>query len=327
MMKITAIAPANIAFIKYWGKRSNTYRIPLNDSISMNLSGATTTTTVEFLPSLLKDSIDFVGEEISSKEKERISQHLNRIRKLARKKIYAKVKTKNTFPKGTGIASSASGFAALTVAATQAIGLSLNEKELSILARIGSGSACRSIPDGFCWWHGGKKSSDSYTESLFPAIWWDIRDILCVVSKESKKVSSTNGMDYIKTSPYWKTRIQEIPEKIDRVRHALSQKNMDMLGTLLEGEAISMHCVMMTQNPPIFYWNDATLQILDGVYELRRNGIPAYYTLDAGPNVHIICEKKYEQVVYEFMKNNSSVQSIIVNTPSVGTRCLTNHLF
>lgn len=327
MTKITAIAPANIAFIKYWGKRSNILRIPLNDSISMNLSGAQTTTTVEWIPSLAHDEISFLGEQISTGETERITKHLDRIRRLAHKNIYARVVTKNSFPKGTGIASSASGFAALTVAAADAIGLKLSEKEITILARLGSGSACRSIPDGFSWWHAGRKSSDSYAESLYSEAWWNIRDVVCIVSKEAKKISSTEGMDTVKTSPYWKNRVRQIPEKIDQMQSAISARDINVFGTLLEEDAISMHCVMMTQKPPLFYWNDATLRVMDAVYELRKNGVPAYYTMDAGPNVHILCEETNGEIVKSAMENVFGIQSVIVNAPARGTHCIEQHLF
>jgi len=327
MMKVTAVASANIACIKYWGKRSDKLRLPLNDSISMNLSDANTTTTVEYSSSLRRDDISFVDESISEGECTRITKHLDRIRKVAHKRIYAKVVTKNSFPKGTGIASSASGFAALTVAATHAIGLSLSEKELTILARLGSGSAARSIPDGFVWWHAGKKSNDSYAESLYPSSWWNVCDIICVVSKEVKKISSTEGMDAIKTSPNWRSRVQQISEKIAAMQDALRAKDVHAFGALMEEDAISMHCVMMTQNPPLFYWNDATLRVMDQVYALRESGIPAYYTMDAGPNVHVFCEEKNMEIVHTALQHVAGVQSVIVNRPAEGARCIDKHIF
>jgi len=326
-MKKTAIAPANIAFIKYWGKRAGGLRIPLNDSISMNISGAMTTTTVEFSTVLTHDDISFVGESISESEQTRMTEHLNRIRKRARKKIYAKVVTQNSFPKGTGIASSASGFAALTVAAVRAIGLSLSEQELTILARLGSGSAARSIPDGFVWWHTGKKSSDSYAESLRPSSWWDLCDMVCVVSKAAKKISSTEGMDRIRTSPYWRLRVQQVPEKIIAMQEALRTRDIRLFGTLMEEDAISTHCVMMTQNPPLFYWNDATLRVMDAVHALRTNGMPVYYTMDAGPNVHVLCEGKNKKTVQTALDTTQGVQSVLVNHPTDGAHCVQNHLF
>ena len=327
MMKATAMAPANIAFIKYWGKRSDALRIPLNDSISMNISSAMTTTTVEFSSTFTQDDISFNDESISESERQRILKHLDRIRRLAHKQIYAKVVTKNSFPKGTGIASSASGFAALSLAGARAIGVSLSEKELTILARLGSGSAARSIPDGFVWWHAGKKSKDSYAESLYPATWWNICDMVCIVSKETKKISSTDGMDAVKTSTNWRSRVQQIPEKITAMQEALRTKNIHAFGTLIEEDAISMHCVMMTQKPPLFYWNDATLRVIDYIYTLRESGIPAYYTMDAGPNVHVLCEEKNMEIVNTTLQKVAGVQSVIVNAPSVGAHCIEQHLF
>src|SRR5690348_6851267 len=169
-MKATAIAPANIAFIKYWGKKDAGLRLPYNPSISMNLNGATTTTTVEFSGSNTKDSVELLEEGgFHQEETIRVIQHLDIIRQKAGVKTYARVATKNTFPRATGAASSASGFAALTVAAAEALGMKLSEKELTMLARLGSGSACRSIPDGFVKWEAGETSEASFAHSLYPA--------------------------------------------------------------------------------------------------------------------------------------------------------------
>jgi len=160
-MKATAKAPANIASIKYWGRKDEKLRLPANDSISMNLSEVFTITTVEFSESYKKDEVKLVGKKLDRKEEKRIIDHLDRVRNLAKIKTFAKVVTKNNFPTGTGIASSASGFAALTVAAVKASGLEFSERQLSILARQGSGSACRSIPDGFVELKSGSSSDSS----------------------------------------------------------------------------------------------------------------------------------------------------------------------
>jgi len=170
MKKATAIAPANIAFIKYWGKKDERLRLPMNSSVSMNLSNVFTKTTVKLLPHLKRDEIVFLGEKTTKKEEKRAIKHLERIRKKARIKTKAKVVTRNNFPKATGLASSAAGFAALTLAGTAAAGLKLSKKELSILARLGSGSACRSIPDGFVEWKKGTSSLTSYARMLFRLI-------------------------------------------------------------------------------------------------------------------------------------------------------------
>ena len=188
MKKATAVAPSNIAFIKYWGTKDEVLRLPKNGSISMNLSNLLTTTTVEFSNAFKKDEVVLNGkkEDIVGS---RTVKHLDRIRNLAKFKTKAKVVTENNFPSGTGLSSSASGFAALTVAGASAAGLHLSKKELSILARQGSGSACRSIPDGFVEWLDGDTSDTSYAISLYPADYWDIVDVVAVVSKNKKEVS------------------------------------------------------------------------------------------------------------------------------------------
>ncbi len=334
-MKATAIAPANIAFIKYWGKADDALRLPLNSSVSMNLSACTTTTTVEFSTDLSRDDVMF-SEALTTitrprkncqPEEIRVSGHLDRIRKLAGSTLFAKVVTKSSFPKGAGIASSASGFAALTVAGAAALGLTLSEKELSILARLGSGSACRSIPDGFVEWVKGKDSQNSYARSLHPADYWDLRDIILVVETGQKKTSSTEGMDKARTSPFFARRLRDIPDRIKKVKHALSQKDIERLGAVMEEDCISMHAVAMTQKPPVFYLNGTTMDIIKSVYQWRVQGLPVYFTIDAGPNVHLICETKDEKATVQKVREVPRVERVIVNKPAKGAHLIDGHLF
>ena len=193
-MKRTAIAPTNIAFIKYWGRKDEALRLPTNGSVSMNLSNLSTTTTVEFDQKYFKDEVIINGVQ-DEKESLRVIKHLDRIRNLAHISEKAKIVSHNNFPSATGLSSSASGFAALTVAASAASGLKLGEKELSILARQGSGSACRSIPGGFVEWIDGDTSETSYAVSIFPAGYWDIADIVAIVSDEKKAYCQVKGND------------------------------------------------------------------------------------------------------------------------------------
>jgi diphosphomevalonate decarboxylase len=326
-MKKTAVAPANIAFIKYWGKKDNTLRIPLNDSFSMNIDGATSTTTVEFSDVFDHDVVSFIGESVSEGEIGRVVTHLDRIRNLAHKKQFARVVTKNSFPKSTGLASSASGFAALTVSGCQAIGLFLSEKELTILARLGSGSACRSIPNGFVLWNKGETSETSFAQSLYPSTYWPLYDVIAVVSKEAKKISTTAGMDGITTSPYWKKRIANIPERILRVKQSFQEKNFQLLGEVIEEDCLDMHQVMQTQTPVLQYWNKGTKNIMDAVIHWRNQGVSVYFTIDAGPNVHLICEEQAKTEVIKRIQKIKGIQSIITNTASIGTHCINTHLF
>jgi diphosphomevalonate decarboxylase len=326
-MKKTARAPANIAFIKYWGKADEELRLPLNSSISMNLSEAYTVTTVEFISDRTRDEIELHDGEFSEQEIERIVKSLNFIRNRARVKYFARVATKNTFPKGTGAAASASGFAALAVAAFGALGIELSEKEVSIFARLGSGSACRSIPDGFVEWEKGKNSDTSYAYSLHSHNYWNLRDILTIVNYDMKKVSTTEGQKGVKTSPFWQDRVRRVPEKIEKIKVALQEKDFQRLGELIEEDCLDMHHVMQTQNPPLVYWNDVTRTIMETVVNWRKKGLSVYFTIDAGPNIHLICEAKDEKIVMEKAKSIPGVLQIIVNKPAPGAHLVSTHLF
>lgn len=299
MMKVTAVAPANIAFIKYWGKKNAKLRLPYNPSISMNLSNCLTTTTVEFSKEFSEDTVS------EGFNKKRIIEHIDRLRHLAGVSLHTKIITNNSFPTSAGIASSASGFAALTMAASAALGLKLLEKELTGLARLGSGSACRSIPNGFVKWEG------EFAWSLYPPDYWDLRDIIIIVENKAKDVSSSHGHEAVETSPFFQQRLAALPKRIERIEKALKIKDFQMLGETLEEDCLDMHHVMQTQNPPLFYWNDGTKQVIS---DMKKSGLPAYFTIDAGPNVHIICEAKDEEKVTNYFKK----YTVIVNKPARG---------
>src|SRR5258706_3456695 len=322
MKKATAIAPANIAFIKYWGKRNEKLRLPANSSISMNLSEAFTTTSVEFDEKLKKDSFRMGGKNVNKDESERVSKHLNLIRNIAKIKLYARVETKNNFPKVVGIASSASGFAALTLAASSAAELKLSEKELSILARLGSGSACRSVPDGFVEWKEGNGSRDSYAHSLYPHDYWDICDLIAVTGIKGKKVGSSEGHTLAESSPFYKTRILGMKNKVQEVKLSLKHKDFASFRGVLEAEAINMHAVMMTSVPALHHWNPMNLEVMNSVIQLRQSGMECYFTIDAGPNVHIICEgKNREKIKNQLLKAKSTLR-ILNNKPAEGARLI-----
>lgn len=326
-MKQTAKAPANIAFIKYWGKSDATLRLPLNDSLSMNMSGAYTITTVEFSDNFKKDEVMLLGGEFSDKEIHRVVEGLDRVRERAGVAHRARVVTKNTFPKGAGSAASASGFAALTLAGFASLGVHIEEKELTIFARMGSGSACRSIPDGFVVWEKGKDSETSYAYSLFPSTYWDIRDVLVIVDKRMKKVSTTEGMETITTSPFLSSRLAAVPVRMAAIKQAMSEKNFTRFGEIVEEDCLDTHHVMQTQRPPLHYWNEATERIMKAVKGWRNDGLPVYFTIDAGPNVHLLCEGKHEARLIEMIKTLTGIEEIIPNKPAEGANIITEHLF
>lgn len=321
-MIATSKAPANIAFIKYWGKLNEKLRLPANSSVSMNLSGAFTVTSVEFDKKYKSDSLFINGSKVKEGELNRVSNHLNLIRNISKIHDFAKVESTNNFPKGSGIASSASGFAALTVAAAAASGLDLSEKELSIFARLGSGSACRSIPDGFTEWKMGKTSNDSYAKSIFMPDYWNICDLIAIVGENSKKVSSTEGHAIAESSPFYKARIIGMSKKVSEIIMAIKNKDFTKFGEILESEAINVHTVMMTSVPPLYYWKPATLNVIAGVMELRGKGIECYFTIDAGPNVHVICLKKDAVKLKRALLIVPGVIKVLVNKPAMGARLI-----
>ncbi len=326
-MKSTAIAPSNIAFTKYWGRKDEELRLPENGSISMCLSNLLTTTTVEFSKDYEKDEVVINGGGLEEGEAGRVIKHLDRIRKLANIEHQAKVVSNNNFPSGTGLSSSASGFAALTLAASKAAGLELSEKELSILARQGSGSACRSIPSGIVEWLDGYTSDTSYAIQIFQPEWWDIADVVAVVSEGKKEVSTSVGQQTATSSPFMDVRKSHMEEKNELCKKLIQEKNFKEFGELIEAEALELHTIMLTQRPALIYWTPGTLRIMKLVSHWRADGVPVYFTINTGQDIHLICEQKDVEAVKNKLKDIEEVKDIIVNTPGEGTRLSENHLF
>ncbi|MCA2001203.1 MAG: diphosphomevalonate decarboxylase, partial [Chloroflexi bacterium] len=284
----TALAHPNIAFIKYWGNRDNVLRLPSNGSISMNLDGLFTRTAVSFQPSLRLDTLTINGHEVTGKGLTRVSQILDIVRKISGINAKAEVVSQNNFPAGAGIASSAAAFSALALAASKAAGLDLSEAELSRLARRGSGSASRSIPGGFVEWQMGSGDEDCYAFSIAPPEHWRLADCVAIVSAAHKKTGSTEGHALAPTSPLQNARVEDSARRLTLCREAIFQRDFEALAEIIEIDSDMMHAVMMTSNPPLMYWQPATLGIFHAVREWRASGFPAAYTVDAGANVHVI---------------------------------------
>lgn len=330
-MKATALAPSNIAFIKYWGRKDEKLRLPENGSLSMNLSNLLTTTTVEFNKNYKEDVI-IINDKKEKNEGSRAVKYLDRIRKLAKinypsASLRAKVVTKNNFPTGTGLSSSASGFAALTLACAKAAGLNLSEKELSILARQGSGSACRSIPDGFVEWLDGDTSDTSYGVSLYPENYWDIVDVVAVVSKDKKEVSTAEGQKLASSSPFFPVRLERIKEKIKLIKKYLKEKDFKNFGELVEAEALELHAIMLTSFPSLIYWLPGTLKVMHAVKRWRQEGLQVYFTVNTGQDIHLICQKRDVKDVVRRVEAISEVQKTIINYCSKGAHIVGGHLF
>ncbi len=329
-MKATATANANIALVKYWGKRNEQLILPQNSSISMTCDGLRTTTTVEFSEKCKNDVVMINDEELKKDEKN-IIWHLDRIRKMARIDQKAKIFSKTNFPVAAGLASSASGFAALTLAATAAAGVEMNEKELTILTRMGSGSACRSICEGFAIWHKGaqKDGKDSYAESIAKKDHWkEFRMITTIVTESKKKVSSRAGMaQTVKTSPYYKGWLDSIDSDLNKVRDGIKRKDLNAVGLASEENCLKMHALMMSTKPAIMYWHPATVEIIHAVMQWREEGSQCYFTIDAGPNVKVMCLQKDEKELTKRLLALSGVKKMILCKPGDGAKIVKDHLF
>ena len=323
-MKASAIAHPNIAIVKYWGKIDEQLHLPANGSISMTLSNLLSHTTVEF-GDFSRDSIVIDGKEVNDPK---VQQHLNRIRQFARKDQKARVMSRNNFPSGSGIASSASGIAALTLAACRALELNLDARELSIIARQGSGSACRSIHGGFVEWVHSTTSEGSYAIQLADEHYWDVRDLITIVSTERKEVSSTAGMDQTaKTSPLYQARLAVVEENLQAVRAAIRFKNFEKLGEIAEFDTLLMHATMMTTRPPLLYWSPVTLRVMQVVRELREEGIPVYFTIDAGANVHVLTLPANITKVNTRLREIDGVMKVLHCQPGEAASIVPDHLF
>ena len=309
----TAIAHPNIALIKYWGNHNQELRIPSNGSISMNLGALFTRTSVTFDESLQTDQLILQGELDTGPALQRVSDFLDVVRNLSSLNTFACVESENNFPMGTGIASSASAFAALSLAASNAAGMNLEEKDLSRLARRGSGSACRSVPGGFVEWIKGNKDEDSFAHSFASPGYWNLVDCVAIVSQEHKATGSVEGHIIAKTSPLQATRIERVPTHLQRCREAILQQDFETFAEISEHDCHMMHAVMMTSNPSLIYWMPPTLAIMGAVREWRESGIPACYTIDAGPNVHVICEAAYQGKIVSLLKEINGVSEVMLS--------------
>ncbi len=311
----TAISCPNIAFIKYWGNCEPETRIPANGSISMNLGGLETRTTITFDASLNSDALTLNGQPAGGAALGRVREFLNKVRAMAGIDHFARVESENNFPMGAGIASSASAFAALALAASQAAGLKLDEAALSRLARQGSGSACRSIPSGFVEWLADGCNPDSGAVSIAPPEHWDLRDCIAIISRAHKPTGSTEGHALAHTSPMQATRIEGAPQRLEQCRNAILARDFAAFAEITELDNNLMHAVMMTSKPQLLYWQPATIAIMKAVQEWRREGIAACYTIDAGPNVHVICERGYQEQVAARLHQISGVQDVLAAYP------------
>ena len=312
--RATALAHPNIALIKYWGNQDDDLRLPANPSLSMNLGDLQTVTTVTFDDRLRAEELLINGTEFPGPALQRVTASLDPVRQLAGINSPARVESESNVPVGSGIASSSAAFAALSVAAAAAAGLDLTEAALSRLARRGSGSASRSVPAGFSEWVTGNDQT-SIATSLAPPDHWDLRDVVVVASQEHKEVGSSGGHPLASTSSLQAARVAGVHARLSACREALLARDLDRLGPIIEEDAVIMHAVMMSSQPPLYYWTPTTMALILATQQWRAEGIPVYFTIDAGPNVHLICEAPYAQLIEGQARQMAGVQTVLASKP------------
>lgn len=320
VQRAKARACANIALAKYWGKSDVRLNLPAVPSISLTLAEMVTETVVELDPSLEADSFELGGRPASAKETARVTKMLDAVREKARSSCRARVRSSNSFPTASGLASSASGFAALAGAATAAYGLHPTPSQLSALARAASASAARSVYGGFVQLPAGRPGNASLSaKPLFGPDHWDVRLVVAVMDEGPKDVGSTDGMESSRrTSPLYDAWIAAAPKLARTVARALADRDLDRLGPAMEQSTIAFHACAMTSRPGIFYWKPPTLAALETVRSLRAAGVSCYATMDAGPHVKVLCATGDARRVAAALRRTPGVLRTLTATPGPG---------
>lgn len=316
--KAQAMAHANIALVKYWGKRDAALNIPAAGSLSLTLEALTTTTEVE-LGHFERDHLHLDGRDVTGPGLERLTRWLDLVRETLGGDWRARVSSTNDFPTASGLASSASAYAALALAVTRAAGARLDRRELSIMARRGSGSAARSIFGGLVLMHTGRRDDgrDAYAEPLVERLDWPLRMVIAVVGGGVEKaIGSTEAMTHCaRTSPLYPGWLSSVAGDIEAARAAISARDLDALGAIVEASALTMHAAALAARPAIIYFQPATLACHAAIRALRERGVPAYSTMDAGPHVKVLTSADQAERVAETASAVAGVTEVIISGP------------
>jgi diphosphomevalonate decarboxylase len=318
--QVTARAGTNIAFVKYWGKRDKVLNLPATGSLSLTLAELGSETRVRFGAGEPdgRDRVLLDGAPADERFTARVRGFLDLVRARAGVRLPAEVSTSNSVPTAGGLASSASGFAALTLAASRAAGLQLSPVELSVLARRGSGSAARSIFGGFVEMAPGTSldGSDAHAEQLLGPEAWDVRLVVALTTRAQKPLGSTAAMERTAaTSPYYASWVESTARDLPEARAAVGARNLARLGAIAERSALRMHACALSAEPAIIYWNPTTLAVMRAVLDLRATGTAAYFTIDAGPHVKVLCSEADAGGIATALGQIAGVEGTIVAAP------------
>ncbi|MGB3159629.1 MAG: diphosphomevalonate decarboxylase [Carnobacterium sp.] len=315
-------AHTNIALIKYWGKRDEKLILPASSSLSLTLDAFYTDTSVAFDPSIQQDTFYLNGVLQNDVATKKVSRFLDLFRKPAGIHSPALIKSTNFVPTAAGLASSASGMAALAGAANEACNLQLTKRELSLFARKGSGSATRSIYGGFVEWQMGTSSTDSYAVPIDDAD-WDIGMLVVVVNSRQKEISSREGMkNTVKTSPFYSGWLESTAKDLIEIKDAIYSHDFQKMGEITESNGMKMHGTMLGANPPLSYWEPDSVVAMQLVRQLRQEGLPCYFTMDAGPNVKVLCRLTDSDKIKKRFETHFDSDQLIIAKPGEGLKVL-----
>ncbi|HSH43421.1 MAG TPA: diphosphomevalonate decarboxylase, partial [Arenicellales bacterium] len=318
VLQAAAVAHPNIALIKYWGKQDGPGNRPAVPSLSLTLDTLFSHTRVRFDPELAADSITINGDR-DGKPAARVSRCLDLFRARAGRRQYAHVESRNNFPTGAGLASSASGFAALVVAADRALALDLPRPELSRIARRSSGSAARSLYGGFV--EMPLDAEEETARPLLDAVDWPLAVVVAVTDTAAKSIGSTEGMTRTaRTSDYYQSWIDAAGRDFDDARAAVEQRDFSRLARVSEKSCLKMHGLMLSADPGLIYWNPATVACLHRLRGLREQGAAVFFTMDAGPQVKAVCLPGDRERVVESLASVPGVVDVLVTGLGPGAR-------
>lgn len=313
MFKGKARAYTNIALIKYWGKKNESLILPMNNSLSLTLDAFYTETEVSFSEAYTEDQFYLDNQLQDEKATKKISTFLDIVREKAGTTKKAKVISQNFVPTAAGLASSASGLAALAGACNEALKLGLDDQALSRLARRGSGSACRSIFGGFVEWEKGHDDQSSYAHPISSDGFEDhLAMVFLLLNEQKKDVSSRDGMRRtVETSSFYQGWLDSVEADLYQLKQAIKTKSFQLLGETMEQNGLKMHGTTLAARPPFTYWSPDSLKAMQAVRDLRNQGIPCYFTMDAGPNVKVLVQKDHLDKVKTTFSDLFSSQQVI----------------
>lgn len=299
-----ARAYVNFALIKYWGKKDEARRLPHQSSLSFTVDKLYTDTLILFDDNLKEDNI-IINGNINLEAEKRVVKYLNILRDELNVNTFVHFNSNNNVPTAAGLASSASSFASIALAFSKEAGLDLSKEELSRLARLGSGSASRSIYSNFAIWSTGTDLT-SVAKPL-DIKWPEFRIVVLMIDKNKKRASSTNAMEVsVKNKDLYPNWVKESKKDLDDMIDALNKKDIDLVGKIAEKNSNHMHDLI--ESTKITYKTKDSLEAIKRIENLRERNISAYYTMDAGPNVKIITTEKY---VSDILEEFSDIETLV----------------